>query len=122
MRYYQLHIDTDGKIEKYNQISDLLEVEPKAIDFDLKIGTPYDLWTYEISEDEDDAPSHFIDAFLNLLEPKFEALNELGIKREHILFWLLYEYDSQCAMEFHPDEMKRLGESGIHLNIDCWQE
>ena len=37
-----------------------------------------------------------------------------------ILFWMLYEYDQQCSMEFHSQEMKRLGESGIHLNIDYW--
>ena len=30
------------------------------------------------------------------------------------------EYDQQCGMEFHPQEMVRLGQNGIHLNIDCW--
>lgn len=33
---------------------------------------------------------------------------------------MLYEYDQQFGMEFHPQEMERLGQNGIHLNIDCW--
>jgi len=42
------------------------------------------------------------------------------VARNEILFWMLYEYDQQCGMEFHPQEIIRLGQSGIHLNIDCW--
>ena len=121
MKYYQLHIDTDGTIENYNQITDLLEVRPKDIHFETRFGTPYSLWIYEIGEDENDPPVDFIEVFLNLLEPKYETLKLLGVEKTNILFWLLYEYESQCAMEFHPREMKRLGENGIHLNIDCWQ-
>jgi hypothetical protein len=119
VKYYNLNISTNETIEHYNQITDLLGVQPITIDLNPRFGTPYDLWTYQICEDETDDSVDFINIFLDLLEPKFAALKELGVKKEDILFWLYYEYDGQCAMEFHPAEMKRLGESGIHLNIDC---
>lgn len=51
-----------------------------------------------------------------------EALDAINISSADILFWLVYGYQAQCAMEFHPMELLRLGESGIHLNIDCFEE
>lgn len=30
--------------------------------------------------------------------------------------------DQQCGMEFHPQQIKRLGESGIVMCIDCYQK
>lgn len=39
--------------------------------------------------------------------------------RDKILFWVLYEYEHQYGMEFHSKEIVRLGQNGIHLNIDC---
>lgn len=83
---------------------------------------PYVLWTYSVDESELDEYYDFINSFLDILEPKFRDLEKLGVTKDNILFWLLYEYDQQCAMEFHPNEMVRLGQYGIHLNIDCWQK
>jgi len=73
-------------------------------------------------DEDDEAPYFdFINVFLDALEPKIDELLKLGVTKDDITFWLLYEYDQQCGMEFHPQEMKRLGESGIVLCIDCWQ-
>ncbi len=121
MKYYRLHIDTDGTLEMYNNITLLLEIEPMKVDLEND-SNPYVLWTYSIDEGEQDEYYDFINNFLDILEPKFANLEKLGVTRDKILFWMLYEYDQQCGMEFHPQEMMRLGQNGIHLNIDCWQK
>ena len=121
MKYYRLHIYTDGTFDQYNKISKLLGLEPMPVDRESKFGKPYSLWTYSIDTTVENDCFDFINKFLDILEPKFADIEILGIKRDDILFWLLYEYDQQCAMEFHPQEMMRIGDSGIHLNIDCWQ-
>lgn len=64
-------------------------------------------------------PIDFINVLLDILEPNFSKLKVLGIEKHDILLWLVYEYQHQCAMSFHPEEMERLGKSGIALNIDC---
>ena len=121
MKYYRLHIDTDGTLEMYNNITLILGIVPMKIDV-VNDPKPYDLWTYAMDEGEDDEYYDFINSFLDILEPKLNELESIGVKKENILFWLNYEYDQQCGMEFHPLELKRLGENGIHLNIDCWQK
>lgn len=121
MKYYKLYIDTDGTIETYNKITQLLGLQPAAINLDSKFSQPYSLWTYEVDTNDDDEYFDFINQFLDILEPKFIDLEHFGVTKDDIIFWINYEFDQQCAMEFHPKEMKRLGESGIHLNIDCWQ-
>ncbi len=120
MKYHRLHIDTDGTVDTYNKITQLLGLQPTPVDTESKFANAYSLWTYEVDTDQDDDYFDFINKFLDILDPKFADLEKLGVTKENILFWLLYEYDQQCAMEFHPQEMARLGQSGIHLNIDCW--
>ncbi|WP_320052972.1 DUF4279 domain-containing protein [uncultured Acetobacteroides sp.] len=124
MKYHHLYIYIDDNIETYNKITDLLGVKPTKFEKYKTSKEPdnkYDLWAYSVETEDEEPYFDFINKFLNILEPKFEDLKKLGVKKNDILFWLLYEYDQQCAMEFHPEEMKRLGESGIVLNIDCWQ-
>lgn len=123
MKYYRISIHTDNTVETYNRISDLLGVQPMEDTLNDNSNDHYNIWTFEKEDDENDDTPYFdfINNFLDLLEPKFEQLEKLGIKRDDISFWYLYGYDQQCGMEFHPKEMKRLGESGIVLCIDCWQ-
>jgi hypothetical protein len=121
MKYHNLHIDTNGTFEKFDGISKLLGLEPLPDDKENKFAEPYNLWTYQVVTADEDEYFDFINKFLDILEPNFVELEILGIKKGNILFWLMYEYDQQCAMGFHPQEMKRLGESGIHLNFDCFQ-
>ena len=65
-------------------------------------------------------PTGFINQFLNILETKYSDLEKLNIEREHITFWMIYEYDHQCNMEFDPQRLKRIGENGITLCISCY--
>ncbi len=121
MKYHRIYIHTDGTLETYNEITQLLGVIPEPIDTSSRFSKGYSTWTYSVDTSEEDGPFDFINIFLDLLESKFAGLEKLGVnKNTDILFWLLYEYDRQCALEFHPEEMKRLGQSGVHLNIDCW--
>jgi len=119
MKYHRLYIDTNGTIEIYNQITKVLGVQPTTFPPNKWNPNPFLLWAYCVDVHEEASSFDFINVFLDILEPKFNALELLGITKENILFWLVYKYDKQCAMEFHPQEMKRLGESGIALNIDC---
>lgn len=122
MKYHRLHIDTDGTLETFNKITKLLDVLPVAVDPENEFGGLYSTWTYEVDINDEEESFDFINRFLDILEPKFIELEKLGVNKDNILFWLLYEYDQQCGLEFHPEEIKRLGLSGIHLNIDCWQK
>ncbi|QIX62692.1 hypothetical protein HER32_16545 [Hymenobacter sp. BT18] len=81
----------------------------------------YDLWHYQVDTSDEEEPFDFVNTFLDILEGKYDALVDLGIQRKDIIFWLVYEYDQQCAIEFHPQEMMRLGVNGIHLNVDCYR-
>ena len=123
MVFNQISIYNPNGSESFKRISKILNLEPipsEAIE-KLKI-EQYGVWTYSV-ETNDEIPYYdFINLFLDILEPNFENLEKLGIKRDDISFWHLYEYDQQCAMEFNPKEMERLGKNGITLCIDCWQK
>jgi hypothetical protein len=53
-----------------------------------------------VTETDTDPYFDFINSFLDLLEPKFADLEKLGVTKDKILFWLLYEYDQQCGWNF----------------------
>ena len=65
---------------------------------------------------------HQEDCNLSLLEGKYERLESIGISREDISIWVLYEYEGQCNMEYDPVSMKKIGENGIVLCISCWEK
>jgi hypothetical protein len=120
--YYRLHINCKPDKSVYESISQILDVTPMSFEPSKMFPVDtYSDWTYEIIEREEDNYYDFINEFLNLIEPNLNELKKIGITVSDILIWKLYEYQGQCAMEFHPKEMKRLGELGIHLNIDCWE-
>jgi hypothetical protein len=121
MKYHQLFIHFENSAETYAAVTTLLGKTPVLAEPSKFSSNIHDLWHYQVDTDEEDEPFHFIDAFLDILEGKYEALAALSVQREDITFWLIYEYKQQCAIEFPPIEMKRLGENGIHLNIDCYQ-
>jgi hypothetical protein len=78
-------------------------------------------WNVTLEERQDDAPTPFLDVFLGLLDGHFASLERIGVSRDDITVWLLYEYDEQCNLEFTAADMERLGRSGISLCISCWQ-
>jgi hypothetical protein len=122
MKYYRLSIDSKNNIEIYNKITEILGVKPTELETENNSTELYSLWTYNYDENDDEPYYDFINNFLDIVEPKFTELKKVGILKKDITFWLNYEYDQQCGMEFHPKEMKRLGKSGIVMCIDCWQK
>jgi len=120
MVYQRLNINTDNTAKTYNRISELLGIVPAGFENDKGSENEHSIWTYEVSTTDEEPYFDFINNFLDILEPKFTKLVDLGVDISTISFWYLYEYDQQCSMEFNPQQMKRLGESGITLCIDCW--
>ena len=121
MKYYHLSIFTNA--ETYHKVSDILQLTPLE-ERESHLYEKFGVWTYSVSEsEEEDGPYFdFINTFLDVLDLHFVSLEELGINKTDIQFWYLYEYEHQCWMEFHPQQMSRLGLSGINLNIDCWEK
>ncbi|MBI9056027.1 MAG: hypothetical protein JEY96_19555 [Bacteroidales bacterium] len=115
---YSFQIVTDAKQELYDKVSSILNLKPKI--HQNKKFNNYNAWEYEVIVDENDKYYDFINEFLDILEPKFKMLEEIGIKRSEITFCYLYEYDNQCNMEFSPKLTKRIGENQITLCISCW--
>lgn len=79
------------------------------------------VWEYEISEKEADSPIPFIQIFIGLLSSKYDQLQALGINRENITVWLIYEYEEQCNIEFLPSDLLKLGKESIGLCISCYE-
>lgn len=120
MKYYNLYIDCEDSFDTYSAVTKIMGVVPaKNIPSKFSCNL-HNTWWYQVVEKERDSSFDFINIFLDLIETNFNKLAELHIKKSDILIWLIYEYDKQCSLEFHPQEMKRLGESGIAFNIDCF--
>ena len=120
MKYYNLYINFENSVDTYNAVKEIFQIEPQKNTPTKFNQNLFDKWWYQAVQKETDASSDFINFFLDLLEPNFEKLSQLGISKSDIIIWMVYEYDKQCSMEFHPQEMKRLGENGISFNIDCY--
>ena len=82
---------------------------------------PHADWGIEIIQSDENFSGILI-YFLSLLEGKYEKLESIGISREDISIWVLYEYEGQCNMEYDPVSMKKIGENGIVLCISCWEK
>lgn len=117
MNFYRLHIHTKSEYI-YSRVTEILSVSPSFYRQN-EINT---LWIYAIDERDEDDYIDYINIFLNLLTPNFLKLEELGIQRSDISIWRIYEYEHQCSMEITPQIMKRLGDAGITLCIDCYQK
>lgn len=86
----------------------------------IKPNYPEVAWGYELKI-KDNAYTNFIDFFLSILNDKYEQLQNIGISKDHISIWMIYEYDGQCNMEFSASDMKKLGNSGITFCISCYE-
>jgi len=107
--YYSLRIHTNK--DKYKKVSEILEIE--LLDYSRG-------WMYEVIL-HGDQYYDFINEFMDILEKHYEELESVGVARDAISVWMLYEYNQQCNMEFNPKDMKRLGDNGITLCISCWE-
>ena len=108
---YNLKISCSSKGQK-EKVSNLLRIKSNK--------QMSNTWCLEVQEKESDEYFDFVNHFLDILEGKYGQLESIGISKEDISIWLLYEYDNQCNMEFLPNNLKRLGENGISLCVSCW--
>lgn len=121
MKYYdKLQINFEPSVEIFNKLTTILDVKPTKKDFSNFPNDIPSTWTYEVIETKTDKYFDFINIFLDILETKYLELEKLNIKQNDITFWMFYEYDQQCNMEFDPIRLKRLGDNGITLCISCW--
>ncbi len=109
-RFYSLRLDKENI--NANVISNLLNLENNN-------NNSY--WEHEIIELDLDDGFEFIDYFCNTIETNIESLKFIDISPSDFSIWFLYEYESQCNMEFNSDQMLRLGKLGISLCISCWE-
>jgi len=110
MRYF-FSLEIIANSEQADKITQILGVESNY---------PQVAWGYKLVV-KDNAYTNFIDCFLSILEGKYDKLQEIGITRDQISIWMIYEYEEQCNMEFSPSDMKRLGDNGITFCISCYE-
>jgi hypothetical protein len=118
--FQRLQITFSPSIDTFNSISDILLKTPTNNDRGLLSDKIPSTWTFEVIRENEAPYFDFINEFLDILENKYEKLLELGVQKNDITVWYLYEYDQQCNMEFDPLRLKRLGDNGITLCISCW--
>ena len=104
--YLQIDID-DSDISLLKKVDSILKIEHNTSNW----------WQYVIEQKKQ---INYITFFLNLLEGKYEALEKLGISREMISIWHLYEYKDNCYLKYSPDEFKRMGMNGLTLCVSCY--
>lgn len=109
--FWSLKIDCDASLK--NAITTILGVDHN-MEF---VG-----WGLEEIIREEGPYVDYIEYFLDLLEGNYDKLALLGVERNDISIWLLYEYDEQCNMEFLSHNLKRMGENEIGLCVSCWQK
>lgn len=119
MKYHNLFIHFEDELKTSQAVTTIMGVEPAEFPpsrYSSPMSSP---WTHQVISQDEEPYFDFINVFLDLLEEKYPLLAAIGIQKSDILIWLVYEYDEQCSLSFSPQEMRRLGESGIALNIDC---
>jgi hypothetical protein len=109
MKYiFSLEILADE--EQVEKITSILGVNPNYAQV---------AWGYKLVSE---SYLNFIDIFINILDNKYDELSKIGIERELISIWMIYEYKEQCNMEFSPTDMRKLSENGIALCISCYEK
>ncbi|MCP4162963.1 MAG: DUF4279 domain-containing protein [Deltaproteobacteria bacterium] len=111
--FYSLRIQA-YRIFDIDKINNILDIVPTKSDENY--------WELEKILDEESEYYDYINYFLDILEGKYQELEQIGIEKSNISIWLIYEYDQQCNMEFSPSQMKRLGENDITFCISCLQK
>lgn len=110
MRYF-FSLQISASSEQADRITNILGVVPNH---------PLVSWGYKLIV-KDNTYTNFIDIFLGILEGRYEKLQDIGITKDDITIWMIYEYEEQCNMEFTPNDMKRLGDSGVTFCISCYK-
>ena len=79
------------------------------------------LWIYELIEKDQDPHIYFIEIFTGLLKEKFQKLESIGVGRDNISIWAIYDYEGQFNVEYLPSDLRLLGEVGVTFCISCWE-
>lgn len=109
--YYSLRIVSTK--EQLRLINNILDV---SVDENSESG-----WIYEVTRNDIEPYFDFIARFLEVLKGKFLPLEKIGVKREDISFWVIYEYQEQFNIEYSPQDMKKMADEGITLCVSCYQ-
>lgn len=107
---YSLRITSD--IYQVENINSVLSISPTSVDSG---------WEYSIG-DTSDLYSDAVSYISKLLTRKIELLEDIGITRDDISIWFLYEYEGECNMEFNHEDLKKVSDLGISLCISCWEK
>lgn len=108
---------------KYQFILDIGYVQSHSGDeiakvLNLKSNIEYiGAWSYEILDNDN---IDFALEFTKILSGKLNELKSIGITKNDIRGWFIYDYEHQCNMEFTSRQLKLLGDNGIKLCISCY--
>lgn len=75
-------------------------------------------WQFRIEDEEESM--YYMHFLMDLLKNKYADLLKIGVERDVISIWRLYEYDQQCNMEYSPSILKRMADNGVTFCISCW--
>ena len=90
MYFYSLK-DSDGR-KKYTKISAILG---------LDIDNPKLGWVNETTVTFNSHES-VVNKYLEAVEQNKDKLFDEGVSSDDISFWLIYEYENECNLEFEP--------------------
>lgn len=120
IKIYFLKIRCNGN--NLRTLWDILELDKyKNIEYEYQIELDKDIFEFKIEIKNNNIYFDYINFFLDILEKKYNLLEEIWVKREDISIWKLYWYDNQCNMEWWAEELKRLWNNWISLCVSCWE-
>ncbi len=110
--FYWLEIWTAP--QQYRRVCSIMGLIPES--------KPRSIIKIQPIEVEDEPQWYEIDGFLDLLEPRYEALAKAGVERKDISIWINISHEEEaCEFFLDPMTIMRLGEEGIKPCITCWQ-
>lgn len=102
---------------------DTVEANYKTLNEIFKVSHEQNLnafWEYEVSQNNPLFTSA-IEHIVNLIKMNVNDLEKISVRKKDMSLWYLYEYETQCNIEFSPEEIKDISSSGLALCISCWQ-
>lgn len=109
-KYFSIRIRNTHEV--FDTVSEVFSYVPKDKNAD------WELIIEEKMNDIDDPLGYLV----MLLTDKLSQLDQIGISKEYISLWYLYEYEDQCNMEFSSELLNRIGSLGIDFCISCWEK
>lgn len=109
---YWLEIWADPK--RYHRVCEIMGLLPES--------KPRSIIKIQPLEVNDEPQWYEIDSYLDMLAPKYEALEAVGVERKDISIWINVSHEEDnCEFFLDPTTILRLGEEGIKPCLTCWQ-